>query len=394
MRFLIITPMFAPSYAYGGPPRSALGLAQGLQAAGHHVAVLASHGNGPENLSLPSDQWISYEGIPVNYLSRRGRGLYFYTPGLARVLTSCLPDFDMAIIRSHWTYFNWRATSILQKAGKPYLESVLGSFDDWAMRRHMLRKRIYWYLVERSCFTGAAGFIALTQDEIGHFRKMGLHQPVAVVPNGVDLDELSRPGPPAESLFPALAGRRYILFLGRLHMKKAVEKLIQAFSLLKPAYPDTKLVIAGSGDKPYMDSLRSQASQLGLEQEILFTGFVEGEVRRALFHSAYAFSLPSFCEGMPMGALEALACGVPVVVTPQCNLNEVQAEGAGLVADNEPSELSSALDELLRDPQVRDEMSTRARSLAWRCYSWKSSAEKLAHFAHELLNQSKGNLPG
>ena len=121
MRYIIITPMFTPSYAYGGPPRSAFGLAKGLQSIGKEVAVIASRGNGEIDLDQ-SENWTEYDGVPVIYLKRFGKNNYFYSSSLADEIRKTVIPGDVVILRAVWTYFNTCSTTILKKRGIPYFQ--------------------------------------------------------------------------------------------------------------------------------------------------------------------------------------------------------------------------------------------------------------------------------
>ncbi len=385
MKFVFITPMFAPSYAYGGPPRSSLGLARGLLACGHDVRVVTANGNGDADLvDIPPGAWTSFEGVPVNYLKRLGRGNYLFTPGLGRELERLAGGFDCAIFKATWTYFNWAGTGVIRKKGIPYLEFVVGTFDDWAMQHHSTRKRVYWKLIEETCYRRSAGIIALSENEQAQVRKMGLEQPVEVIPNGVDLQEFAAGALPAEAYFPELKGRRYLLFMGRLHLKKGIENLIRAFAVIHADFPGVTLVIAGSGEPLYEAGLRTRVSGLHLDDAVIFPGWVSGERRVALLKSASCFVLPSFSEGLPMGVLDAMACRVPVVITPECYLPDVERHHAGFIVSNRPEDLAGKIRALLGDEVLRVEMGANAFSLVEQQHSWASVAGRVAAFAQKV----------
>jgi len=386
MRFLIVTPMFAPAFVYGGPPRSSLGLAKGLQACGHSVAVITSNGNGSVNLSdVVPDQWTTYEGVSVIYLRRVGNGSYHWAPGLGAELMRCVAGYDIAILRATWTYFNWRSASLLHKVRKPYLQYALGTFDSWALKHHHGRKRLYWLIAERWVYKRATGIIALSESEVLQIRGMRLDRPIGIIPNGVDFDELDQETPPIGAIYPELDGRRFILYMGRLHQKKGIERLMEAFAAVQARHSDAVLVIAGAGEGSYETALSALVERYGLNKRVVMTGFVSGIRRVALLRSAYVHVLPSLSEGLPMSALEAMACGTPVIVTPQCYLPEVQAEGAGLVVENDPVTLAQAMIQLLDAPDLRSHMAERAYRLARQHYSWRSAAEKVASFAARVM---------
>lgn len=376
--------MFAPSFSYGGPPRSALGIAKGLRAIGQDVAVLASNGNGSTDLNTSVNCWTEYQGIPVIYIKRYRTNNYFFAPSLANEIKKILRNDDVVIMRAVWTYFNYCTTSILKKCHIQYLEYVLGSFDDWALHYHGFKKRIYWKLIEQECFHGAAGILALSQSEKDQVKEMSIQAPICVVPNGIDFETLDQTVPSISNFISDLADKKYILYMGRLHPKKGIESLLHAFQLVHQKLPDIRLVVAGSGEPEYERFLSMMVNDLELGKYVIFPGFVTDGYRLALLHSAYLFTLPSFSEGLPMGVLEALGCGIPVVITPECYLPEVQTAQAGCITKNDPEPLANTIISIMMDAKGREKMSRNAYSLARNHYTWADSAKLIVDFTNAV----------
>jgi glycosyltransferase involved in cell wall biosynthesis len=161
---------------------------------------------------------------------------------------------------------------------------------------------------------------------------MGYDGNIAIIPNGVSLVELERP-PDVGALARAIIVRkRVLLFMGRIHPVKGLDLLIRAFAEIHEVHPDTVLVVAGPDeDADYRERVRTLASELVIDNSVIFVGMVTGPERLALLHSATVFALPLHSEGLPLAILEAAACRVPVVISELCNLAEFGQLGAGVV---------------------------------------------------------------
>ena len=197
-----------------------------------------------------------------------------------------------------------------------------------------------------------------------------------VIALGVDVDN-SSPAKKAAEHFPALAGQRYVLLLSRLDPKKRVEILIEAFKSVQDE--SWRLVIAGDGRGQYVSSLKQMA---GGSEKILFTGWVEGAAKEALLRDASLFVLPSRHENFGLSVMEAMARGVPVLVSPHVNLaREIEPAEAGWVVELDA--LRAGLATVLGDDgeRVRRGQAARQFSLA---YSWERTARELAELYQQI----------
>lgn len=150
-----------------------------------------------------------------------------------------------------------------------------------------------------------------------------------------------------------------VVFVGRIDRVKNIESLIDAWGLVSASQPAAKLVIYGSGDKQYEATLRTRAIAAGIDQRIRFVGFVDAAARDQALSTASLLVLPSYHENFGMAALEAIAAGVPVVVSPHVQLGDfVTREGMGLVADGSPAILASAIGRALADTGLRDRVAS------------------------------------
>jgi glycosyltransferase involved in cell wall biosynthesis len=180
-------------------------------------------------------------------------------------------------------------------------------------------------------------------------------------------------------------GRPFFLFLARLHHMKGPDRLLRAFALAVQSNlpPETNLIIAGP-DFGMLTALTDEAHRLGVSSRVRFVGSVRGPLKLALLQHALCLCQPSRYEGFSVTLLESLACGVPVVITPESNFPEVAAHGAGLVVEGSTEQLSAALVRLAREPQIRAAMIAAGLQLVAREFTWTAVAKR-SLLAYERL---------
>ncbi|MGB2717917.1 MAG: glycosyltransferase [Vicinamibacterales bacterium] len=387
MRILVCSPGFMPAQSAGGPPFSTFFLCRGLQRVGAEVRVVTTDWNGPTRLDVPTNRWTNYEEIPVWYARNRG-GPVMYSPSGARVISEWMPRVDCVInsgtLWFHLGFASWRAAT---RYRTPSLTYVRGLLDPWAFNFKPFRKRIYWRLVGQRILRDSTVVVALSESERHAIRALNVSTRIEVVPNGasVDLEHSSRTT--LDASVPALRGRRYVLFLGRLHAKKGLDMLLEAISIYRSEDPDMCFVVAGPVDLEYATDWQHLVERFGLSGALITPGPVSGALKAALFHYADVFVLPSRSEGLPVAVLEALAAGCPVVITKPCNLPEVEEARAGIVIEPDPAQIVSALRAVLKDENLRRAMSDNARALARKSFDWDVIAQRTITLCREVMRE-------
>jgi glycosyltransferase involved in cell wall biosynthesis len=200
-------------------------------------------------------------------------------------------------------------------------------------------------LFENEHIRHAACLRALTAAEAEAFRAHGLTNPIAVVPNGVEIDA-------SVPLATRAGDAPVLLFLGRLDPKKGVEELLQAWAKVQagPIGSGWRLQVTGWGDATYVSRLQCLANDLSLGATVIFTGPLFGAEKATAFRNASGFILPSFSEGLPMSVLEAWSRELPVLMTAECNVAEGFATGAALRITPEPRAIATSLAEFIAMP--------------------------------------------
>ncbi len=379
MNVVQLTPYYAPAYAFGGVTRAVEGLARALVARGHSVTVLTTDAlSQTERYSGSFDTISVADGVRVVRVPNRSvwlRGrLNLSTPlSMGRAARDLLASADLLHVHEFRTVENLIVTPIAAQRGVPVVLSPHGTLSLTTGRSAL--KSAWDRLLSPSVARRIATVVGLTAAEADEARAAWAAFGVsatrfAVVPNGVD---------PAE--FVDLSGReafraRYglgdapvCLFMGRLQARKGADVLIEAFQRANVA--GARLVIVGP-DEGMLPALRQLA-----DERVIFTGYLSGADRLAALAAADVFCLPATGEGLSMAALEALAAGLPAILSPGCNLPEVGTSGAGLIVDPLVEPLAAALRDLLTDGDRRAALGAAARALVRDHFTWDSAAASM-----------------
>lgn len=344
----------------GGPPRAVEALCGSLARRGLECTVYAP---APRPVA---GEMLKPEGTELRFFPRGRLDRYWpgYSPAMARALKKEIRQYDIVHIHELWHYPHYAAASVAGRVGVPYVASPHGTMAQGAIAQKRLKKLAYSALVQKRLLEGAAAVHAMTIAEAEDAERYLRNARVSVIPFGVDIEALSDLAPPGvfERNHPQIAGKRVVLFMGRLNAVKGLDILIPAFTRLAAAREDLFLVIAGPDDG-YGEETAKRVRESGQADRIILAGILEGEERLAALARANVFVLPSYGEGFSVAILEALAAGCPVVITHGCNFPEVADTGAGMVVNPEVKEVSEALGRVLDDAELARRMSGAAKDL-------------------------------
>jgi poly(glycerol-phosphate) alpha-glucosyltransferase len=314
--------------------------------------------------------------------------------GIAPGLISALRAAEVDIVHSHglWMYPSIASLIVTQRAARSVI-SPHGMLDPWALRNSAWKKRLAAFAFERSHLHRAGCLHALVEPELVAIRKAGIETPVCVIPNGVVLPE-----PVNRAEQASVRGkmdRRVLLYIGRLHPKKGLHTLLEAWSAtcsrVVTAREEWTLRIVGwEGLAGYERKLRRIADELQLTRQVVFSGPLYGAAKNAALQCANGFVLPSVSEGMPVAVLEAWAHYLPVVMTPYCNIPSGFTTGAAICSAADTASLTRALTEfvLLGDGD-RAVMGSRGRALVERDFTWRHIARTLLGIYEWLVGGGK-----
>jgi len=327
--------------------------------------------------------------VPFYAARVRGPAAFGYSPDLRRHLAASAADVDLVHSHGLWMYPGWEARRGARSRRVPFVVSPHGMLEPWAMHHWRLKKALAAWLFENENLRSARCIHALCEAEAQHVRLLGLTAPIAVIPNGIDLDAAA-PTPGRDAIaerFPCLHGRRRALFLSRIHPKKGLPHLLAAWAELGKQADGWMLIIAGPDQGGHAAAMQTLAATLGIEQHVLFTGPLYGEAKREALAGADFFVLPSFSEGFSMAVLEAAASRLPVLLTRGCNFPELAAAGAGLEVNAAMEDIWGGLHQLIDIPDARRiEMGARARRLVETRFTWNTVAAAMMGVYMWLLN--------
>jgi glycosyltransferase involved in cell wall biosynthesis len=255
--------------------------------------------------------------------------------------------------------------------------SAHGMLDEWALRNKRWKKVVYGF-VERANLRRTACLHALTEAEVLDYRRFGIRNPVAIIPNGVEVPESLDPEPFLGG-HPECRNRQLLLYLGRIHYKKGVDLLARTWARVAPQFPDARLVYAGPDSENTLSSLKALIDELGVAGRVTFTGMLEGPAKWSALAAAHTFVLPSYSEGFSVATLEALAAARPVIVTDACRFPEIAERQCGWVVRPASGALEAALVECLNASQTRLEIiGENGRELVRTRYEWSTIGRQMS----------------
>jgi glycosyltransferase involved in cell wall biosynthesis len=334
-----------------------------LQQDGHTVEIVTSDD--------PKESFVKEFPLPVHALGPSSSG-YGYNGKLVPWLKENASRFDAVIVNGLWQYHSFGAWRALRNARVPYFVFTHGMLDPWFKRTYPLKhlkKWIYWPLAEYRVLRDAQAVLFTSEEERLLARKsFWLYRAnehviaYGTTPPPNDAAQL-REGFLAAN--PELRGRRVLLFLSRIHVKKGCDLLIRALAGFAATQPALHLVVAGPDQTGWVEALQQLAHRLGVSDRVTWPGMLRGDMKWGAFYAAEAFILPSHQENFGIAVAEALGCGRAVLISDKVNIwREVQSHGAGIVApDTEEGTLKLLREWLSLTSDQRSTMGRNARAL-------------------------------
>jgi glycosyltransferase involved in cell wall biosynthesis len=385
VRVLHVVPSYIPAWRYGGTIHAVHGQCKWLVRSGIDVHVYTTNVDGEGDSDVPLERPVDLDGVQVTYFPCRRMRRIYRSPRMAAALEGRVGEFDLLHLHSVFLWPTWAAARLAKRAGVPYIIAPEGMLVRELIRRKSRWAKTLWInLIERRSLSAAAAIHTTSPRELEEFMSFGFDaaEPF-MIPHGIDVAELAPPSfkPPA----PPDGMRARILFLGRISWEKGLDRLVPALRHLK----EVELVLAGNDESGYSRQLEELARQEGLRDRLTFMGPVLGEEKWKLLRSAALVVLPSYSENFGMVALEAMAVGRPVVVTPEVGLSAMVAEAdSGIVVAGEPDVLGPAIDTLLRDPDKLKRCGANGRRVIEERFTWESVAGRLYRKYEEIVQRT------
>ncbi len=332
MKILHVIANLAPRY--GGPGKACLEMAKAVARLGHEVSIYTTNQDDPGVLPVPLDRSVWQDGVEIRYFPIQFPRYWGTSWPLARALARRIKESDLCHIHSLHLFHGLMAGHYCRKYGVPYLVQPHGALDPFIYRRHRRRKAIMEAWFENRNIKGAAAVLLTSAEERELAKPHLFGTPGVVVPLGLELSayqELPAPGAFRER-YPEIGAKKIILFLGRINFKKGLDLLVQALAQVVRLRRDVHLVVAGPDNDGWGARVRVWLKEAGLEGYATFPGMLLGEDKLAVLRDAQIFALSSYSENFGIAVIEAMACGLPVVISDKVNIwREVDAAGAGLV---------------------------------------------------------------
>ncbi|MFQ5964070.1 MAG: glycosyltransferase [Candidatus Scalinduaceae bacterium] len=386
MKLICVSPGYWPAFRHGGPIFSVHGLNKVLVKMGVDVTVYAT--NSSLNGEVTINEEVNVDGVKVIYfgfiksLEFLGRMGWQFSWQMTKALKRDLKKFDLIHIQSVWNYPTTAATYYCKKYDKPYIISTRGTLYPYTIMKKSWKKLPYYYLVAKRDLKGASVIHYTTEDEAEKCHSfLGLNNQAIIIPNGIDLSEYNDL-PTKESLkrcYPILKDKKVILFLSRIHQKKGLDILSKAYGKLARQRKDVHLLIVGFGEEGYEKKVRRWFEEEGVLEQVTFTGMLKGKEKLEAFAGSDIFVLPSYSENFGMAVIEAMASGLPVIISNQVGIhNEIAEAKAGRVIETDAEQLAEAMANLLDNPVTCKEMGENGLKLVKEQFNLDEIAEQMA----------------
>lgn len=336
------------SHSSGGPSRSVQGLVAALCADGIDAWLMA--------LCVSELPWVD--------------GVEHFINGepFERVALRVKPD----IVHLHgiWSLDLHKCAAICRRIKVPYVIAPRGMLEPWSLAQKSLKKRIARWLYQDRDLRCAAALHATAESEAEQFRRLGFKNPVIVSPNGVNVPQNFNHVEYLERV------ERRALFVSRMHPKKGVLELVEAWDMIRPKGWKCELVYTVSGEleKEYETKVKTRAKELGLQDQFVFTGALNDGDKWAAYARADLFVLPTYSENFGIVVAEALWAGIPVITTKGTPWQELDLRGCGWWIDIGVKPLARALkDAMSQSDETRKKMGERGRNLVGKKYTWDAA---------------------
>jgi glycosyltransferase involved in cell wall biosynthesis len=388
MRLLHVIQSVDP--AGGGPIEGIRQLAVAYKAMGLDTEVAS--------LDDPSSKHLQNFPLPVHPLGPTLLGRYSYSRRLRPWLGENHRKYDCIIVNGLWQYHGFAVRRALRKTGKPYVVFTHGMLDPWFKHEYPLKhlkKWLYWPWGEYLVLRDAAAVLFTSEEEMLLARKsFWLYKVKPVVvgygtlgPN-VDLESAARA---FLDEYPHLRDKRVAIFLGRIHPKKGCDLLIEAFARTLARDPAWHLLMVGPDQVRWQARLMDQAHRLKVADRITWTGMLGGVRKWGAIAASEIFVLPSHQENFGIVVAEALACGVPALISNKINIwREVQSEAVGLVESDTLEGTEALLKQWIDfSPKERQAMKDRTFAAFQRHFDIHTNSKSIADVVKRVSKQDQ-----
>ncbi|MGC1309752.1 MAG: glycosyltransferase [Phormidesmis sp.] len=390
LKVLHVIPSVSPTR--GGPSQAVIEMVKVLRSQAVEATIVTTNDDGSELLDVPLGRELNYQGVPVWFFPRFSPPVpafreFAFSGAFTRWLWQNAKRYDVMHIHAIFSYPSTVAMAIARRHNIPYIIRPLGQLCEWSLQQSALKKWLYLQLIERTNLNGSQGLHLTSNKEKQEAAKLQLNCSSFVVPHGLDFpSRIDDARQLLRAQFNLPENEKIILFLSRIHPKKGLDYLIAALSNLVK-YPFT-FILAGSGDPGYEAEIRDLLQASGISNRTILPGFVEGKTKAIFLQGADLYALTSHSENFGVAVLEALAAGLPAMVTPGVALcDEMQRHQLGYVSELTVEAITSTLESYFADPAAALQLGKRAQQFTLKNYTWQSNADNLIKIYQAVLDE-------
>lgn len=376
---------------YGGPSQAIIGMSKSLAEIGNKVTIFTTNQDGDGVLDVPINIPVLKDGVEIRYFPIQNPRFFGTSFPMARALKKGLKnkDYDIVHIHSLYLFHGAVAAHYCRRYKIPYIIRPHGTLDPFLYQRNRMKKAIIEFLFENRNIKHAIALHYTTEEEKILARPFINNDRGFVVPNGLYLDEYDVKITKGQfrERFPETKGKKIILFFSRLNFKKGLDLLIQAFDNVAQVKNNVHLVITGPDNDGYGENVKKWIKERNLDSRVTFTGMLTGQGKLQVLYDADMFVLPSYSENFGISVIEAMICGLPVIVSNKVNIyRELLKNNAGEVVNCDADELTMKILKLLDDSNHSKLISDNGKKLVEEYYQWSMVGQSLDNNYRMILN--------
>lgn len=388
MKILHVIPSVAS--VRGGPSQAVLEMVKALRDKGIDVEIATTNDNGADLLDVPLRQRVEYQQVPVWFFPRfspniHGVREFAFSHELTTWLWQRINQYDLIHIHAIFSYPSTMAMVIARAKKIPYIVRPLGQLCEWSLQQSARKKQVYLRLIERANINDCQSLHFTSLQEQQEAAQLNLSCPSFILPHGLDISpHLEDAKQRLHKQLNIPLDEPIILFLSRLHPKKGLDYLIPALGKSNRQF---HFILAGSGSAEYQAEIESLLISHGIRDRTHLVGFIKGETKDLFMQGADLFALTSYSENFGVAVLEALAVGLPTLLTSGVALSSlVQEHQLGYVTEQDVPAISDALEKFFHQPDAAKRMGDRARQLILEKYTWEQTSTQLIGIYQQIIS--------
>lgn len=400
MKILHVSPSYYPAFKFGGPIMSIHILNKALVCKGEDVTVYTTDAgfNSTNDIQLGTEYIL--DGVKIVYFKSNKFLDFLNTTGynfsinLTKALKKNINKFDIIHITAVWNYPSYITSFYCIKYKMPYIISPRGSLYPLTFNKKSWKKFPYYQIAAKKMIQMANAIHYTVEDEKRQTNEnLGINNYSIIIPNGLDLQKFRNLYYKTKLIenYPHLKDKKIILFLSRINWIKGLDLLIKAYYKIIKERNNLHLLIVGDDDGDgYRKKVEEWVNNYGISSMVTFTGTLTDDDKLEAYAGSDLFVLPSYSENFGMVVVEAMACGLPVVISNKVGISKEIGEGkAGIITETTVESLYKGINVLLEDQYLRDELSINGRKFVTNNYDINKVADKMIEAYKNVLKSHK-----